>query len=280
MVLGKGIAEPGNPGKGSFRLGKQSRRPVAVVPAVEAFHRLLHAVGELLRVLQQLSPLLQSRILPRLQVRLLDLGNLVAQGLHPAQLLAFIHAHSVNLTAQVGNRPVFFAVVLPRSAGIPEGIQEAQMVILVEEGSGIMLAVDVNQLDSQLAQNGHGHQAPVDPADVFSVQKNLPLNHGFRVIVHPVFGKPGKFRHLGKHRPDGGLLGAGADHIPIGPLPQDGGDGIDDDGLTRAGFTGEHVEAPVKGDIRPLDHRDILNMQQTQHGSKPLSIMDNRRILI
>ena len=64
------------------------------------------------------------------------------------------------------------------------------MVVLVKQRRGIMLAVDVDELDAQLSQNGHGDQTSVDPADVFPVQENLPLDDGLRVVFHAVVLEP------------------------------------------------------------------------------------------
>ena len=64
------------------------------------------------------------------------------------------------------------------------------MVVLVKQGRGIVLAVDVDELDAQLPQNGHGDQTSVDPAYIFPVQENLPLDDGLRVVFHAVVLKP------------------------------------------------------------------------------------------
>ena len=135
-----------------------------------------------------------------------------------------------------------------------------------------MLTMDVDQLDPQLMQNGHRHQGAVYPADILSVQIYLPVHHGFRVIFHSVFGKPGKLRNLGKHRPDTCLVRPGTDHIPIGPLPQNGSYGINNNGFTGTGFAGQDIKAAVKGNIRTLNNRNVLNVQQAQHGTSLLWI--------
>ena len=124
-----------------------------------------------------------------------------------------------------------------------------------------MLTVNVDELEAQLLQNRHGHQGAVYPADVFSVHEDVPLDHGLFIIVYTILPKPGKGRDLGKHRPDGGFVGSGPDHIPVGPFAQNGGDGIDDNGFARTGFAGEHVKARVKRDVRLLNDRNILNVQ-------------------
>ena len=130
--------------------------------------------------------------------------------------------------------------------------------------------MDIDELNAQPAQHGNGDQGPVDPAYILAVQKDIPLDHRLRVVGHPVFGKPRKLRHLCEHGADGGLVCPGADHIPVGPLPQDGGDGVDHNGFARARLAGEHIEAGVERDVRALDNRDILDMQKIQHGNNLL----------
>ena len=141
------------------------------------------------------------------------------------------------------------------------------MVLFVEKRRGIVLSVNINQLNSQLMENRNRHKTPVDTADIFPVQKNLPLDYRLRVIVHPVFRKPAQLRNLGENTPDGSLLGAGSDHIPVGPFSNNGGNGINYNGFARAGLAGEDVESPVKRDIRLLNDSNIFNVQQTQHGA-------------
>ena len=109
-----------------------------------------------------------------------------------------------------------------------------------------MLTVDIDQLNAEFAQNGNSDQRSVHPADIFTVQINLPLDDGFRVIFHTVFGKPAELRHIGKHRPNRSLSCAGTDHIPVRPFAQNGGNSINDDGFTCTGFTGKDIKALVK----------------------------------
>ena len=56
------------------------------------------------------------------------------------------------------------------------------------------------------------------------------------------------------------LIRTGTDHVPVCPFAQNGGNGIDHNGFTGTGFTGEHIKSLVKGDIRPFNDRDIFNM--------------------
>ena len=139
------------------------------------------------------------------------------------------------------------------------------MIFLIEQRRRIVLTMNIDQLDAQLMEDGHRHQRTVDPADILSVQVDLPLNDGLRVVLHPLLIKPVKVGNIPKNRPNRSLLRPGTDHIPIGPLPQDGGDGVNDDGFTCTGLTGEYIEALIEGDVSTLDHRNILYMKQVQH---------------
>ena len=140
--------------------------------------------------MQDLPAVFQSFVLSRLQLCLFDLRNLVFQGLHAAQLFPFVHGQAVDFPPQLRHRFVFFSVIAPKRLVSGKGVQESQMVVLVKQRRGIVLTVDVDELDAQLPQNGHGDQASVDPADIFPVQKNLPLNDGLRVVFHAVVLEP------------------------------------------------------------------------------------------
>ena len=77
-----------------------------------------------------------------------------------------------------------------------------------------MLAVDIQKLPADLPQLGHGDRPSVDPADVFSLAGNFPLEHQVPVLVrhNAVFRQSRQVRrHAGKFGADKGLGRAGAD---------------------------------------------------------------------
>ena len=141
------------------------------------------------------------------------------------------------------------------------------MVGFVKQRRGIVLSVDVDELNAKFSQNGHGDKTAVDPADVLAVQVDFPLNDRLGIVFHAIVGKPVQFRHIGEHRPDGSLSRSGADHVPVCPFTENRGNGIDDNGFARAGLAGEDGKALVKGNVRALNNRDIFNMQKAQHGN-------------
>ena len=146
------------------------------------------------------------------------------------------------------------------------------MVCLVKQLLRIVLAVNINQLNAQLFQQRHGDGAAIDPADIFTVQPNFPLNQQFlRLIFHLIFCKPIQRADAGKYRADKGFLAAGTNHVPVGPLAQNGTDGIDDNGFTSAGLAGQHIKSRVKSDIRLFNDGNIFNMQHGKHGGSPFT---------
>ena len=145
------------------------------------------------------------------------------------------------------------------------------MVRLIKQLLRIVLAVDVDQIAAQLFQNANRHRLAVDPADVFSIQKNLPLDQKFPAVVwNPVFGKPVILRYAGKQCTDPGGRTARPNHIPVGALTQNGRNCVDHNGFARTGFTGQNVEPAAEPDFRLFNDRNILNMQNIQHGSHSL----------
>ena len=143
------------------------------------------------------------------------------------------------------------------------------MLFLVQKLLAVMLAVNIQQLGTDLPQLGHSQRPSVDPAGIFAVHRHLPLQQQVSVLIrsYAVFRQSRQIcRDMGKHGADKGLGHAGADQFPGGPAPQHGPHGVDDDGFARAGLAGQSVEAGLKGNIRRLYHRDIFNMEQFQHG--------------
>ena len=141
------------------------------------------------------------------------------------------------------------------------------MLLLVQKLLAVVLAVDIQQAAAQHFQLSHRHRPPVHPADVFSVAVDLPLQQQRAVLLR---GDAQRLRyrvvHAGEHCTDEGLVHTCTDQLAAGALPQHGAKGVDDDGLTRARFAGQGVEARLEPDVRLLDDGDILNMEHFQHG--------------
>ena len=63
-----------------------------------------------------------------------------------------------------------------------------------------------------------------------------------------------------KHTRNIRLICAGAHHVAGDALAQQGVDGVNDNGFTRAGLTRQGGQTGTKGDVRFLNHRHIFNM--------------------
>ena len=85
----------------------------------------------------------------------------------------------------------------------------------------------------------------------------------------PVFLQPAQIGQVGKHSGHQSRLSPGADEFTAGAFTQYRTDGINDDGLTRAGLTGQDVESVVKTDVGRLYDGDILDMKQRKHRIAP-----------
>lgn len=138
------------------------------------------------------------------------------------------------------------------------------MLLLIQQLLSVVLAVDVQQAAAQGTELGHRDGAAVDPADVFAVAVNLPLQQQLPLPGNAqVLPQPG--RNIREARADKGHIRPGTDQIPGRPLAQHGADGVDDNGLTGAGFARQGVEAGPERNVRALDDGDILNVEQLQH---------------
>ena len=89
----------------------------------------------------------------------------------------------------------------------------------------------------------------------------VPNGQDLRLVGHMIVPKPAQLRHICENGADKGLLGTGPDHIPVGPLAKNGGNGVNDDGFTGAGLAGQHVKAPAEGNIGLVNDGDILNVE-------------------
>ena len=101
----------GDPRQSSLCCDQQAGCAVGIIATAEAIHGFSHVISDLFGILQHFAASFQGLILADLQIRLLDLGNLVFQGLHTAQLLAFVHGKIIDLALQLGNLGVFFAII-------------------------------------------------------------------------------------------------------------------------------------------------------------------------
>ena len=233
---------------------------------------------ELLPVAQDVPALRQSFLLPLLQLRPLQLVDLVAQGVHTALPLRLIHGQGLDLLSNLRHGPVLRLIGPQSLSRGAEAVQIGAVALLVQEKLAIVLTVYVQKAVADLAQQRHGDGPSVGPAGVLSIGVNLPLQEQLPALGADtaLLQHRQVLRHAGEQSTDKGLAGPGTDQIPRGPLAQHRTHGVNHNGLTRASLTGEDVEAGVESNLGLLDHRDILNVQQLQHSFTPSSDLRRR----
>ena len=143
------------------------------------------------------------------------------------------------------------------------------MALLVQELGPLVLAVNVEELRTHGAQLAHRQGAAIGPADVAAIRRDLPLEEELPLLVRlrPAGGERWKCpRQAGEHGAHKSGACPSTDEVPGGPTPQHCLHGVHHDGFTGAGLTGKCVEAGIELDVGGLDHRQILDVQQLQHG--------------
>ena len=249
-----------------LRTGQKLRSAGAGFVAIERRHGALQRAGDLLRILQNLPACLQLLVLAGMQRSALDLVDLKFQRLDQPELFALAHRKAVDLLPERLHTGVFLAILSKQTPVAREKVEILQMCRLIEKLLRVVLSMDLDELFPEPFQDRDRNGTAVDAADVFSVRIDLALHEQLvRVIRDLILFKPRKARRSGKDRADKGAACAGTDHVAVGAFAENGGNGVDHDGFARTGFAGEHIEAPVKGNIGLLDHRDILNVQNAQH---------------
>ena len=140
------------------------------------------------------------------------------------------------------------------------------MIGFVKQLLRVVLAVDADKQCAQLFEHRHRDWLSIYAADIFSIGENVTLHQKLvGVIVNLVLCKPVRPGRRRKDGADAGAAAAGADDVAVGPLAKNGGNGVNDDGFARAGFTGEDVEACVKTDVSLFNDGNIFNVEHAQH---------------
>ena len=259
-------------GQGVFRL-QQGHGSTSLVIPVEAMIRPADRRQVLFPVPQKIPSLLQLLVLAGTQFSPLQLVNLKMEAVHLPSFFRLVHPQSVHAPAQF-RHGIINAPVLVQGAFQPtKTVQICAVLFLVQKLLTVVLTVDVQKVCPQCPQLGHRDRPTVDAAEILSVSVDLALDHQKPVLIRlcTAFRKAWKITgHTGKLRADHRFFAAGADQIPRGPTPQHRAHSIDYDGLARASFAGQGVEARTELNIRLLDHRNILNVQQFQHDPDPL----------
>src|SRR5690625_356928 len=200
----------------------------------------------------QLLHLVAQQLLPRLQLALVLLQGLDALG----QLAVFAR--------QPGAVP-------DRLLGPGHGIQQAGLVVALQQGLLAVLAVDVDQQAAQLAKILKGGGAAVDvapgaaiAADDAAQQALAAVSVGQIPVLQPAAGL-GDVLQI-EQGMNFGLAGTGMDGSPVGPLPQDQRQRPQQDGFSRSGLAGQRRHASLEVDVDLFGDGIVFYAQMQQHG--------------
>ena len=162
---------------------------------------------------------------------------------------------------------------IPITVSKPEEILLAPMdATLIEQVLPVVLAVDVEQQRAQRAQLRRCDRDAADAAGRLALGRDLAADDELIVVLDLIFLAPVPARVRVERRADDRLFGAGTHELARGARAEDRVHGVHKDGFARARLAGQDVQAGTELQIRPLDDRDVFNMQFSQQSASPPAV--------
>ncbi len=184
----------------------------------------------------------------------------------PAQALA-LALQGVLRLARLLQRVERLAPALPAAcerAGVKLGVGIQQVAHRVRARQALpgVLAMDVEHALTQLAQLCRGRRAAIDPGAALALGVHgAPQQQGkgrIEAQIETSLFQPGPQRcAFIEFGTDVRAAGAFADQAGVGPRAGDQLEGIDHDGLARAGLAGEHGETLVELQVELADDHEV-----------------------
>ena len=148
------------------------------------------------------------------------------------------------------------------------------MAAWVQQAAIVMLAMNLDQIGSDLAQQGGGGGLAVDEAPASAIGLHL-TPHDQRLTR---FDRDARLVENGGQAAVGGggletggndgLSRAVADQPAVAAPTQRQPERVEQDRFARPGLTGQNAEAPAEIQVQSLDQDDITNGQRGQHGAR------------
>ena len=139
------------------------------------------------------------------------------------------------------------------------------MSALIHQLSAVILPVNVDQQTAELLQLRGCNRIPAHAAAAFPVEADTTLNDQLVLCLYIVFREPLLGIRQIEHRGYKAFFRPVPNQFPADTLAQHRTDGINDDGFTSAGLTGQDIQSGLELNIRFFDDGNILNMQFVQH---------------
>ena len=247
----------------------RGQRDRAIVPPGKQVISQIHRFGKLFKVAQQLAPLSQLSLFPGLELRLLQLFDLVAETVGEKFLFAFIGRECFMLFAKRGIFLIFRRIGGHLRIQTAKLIQIPQMLPLVEQLLAVVLAVNVQQKTAERAQLRRGDRHPADAACGLAIGCDLAADDQLVVAFNLIFRAPlcGGLRV--ERGADDGFFRTAAHQLPRNAPAEHGMERVDQNRLARAGLARQDIQPGSERDVCAFDHRDVFNMQFVEQTGSP-----------
>ena len=117
----------------------------------------------------------------------------------------------------------------------------------------LVLPVQLDQPVRTLLQRRSGDERPVDERSAPALRRDLTSNQELTACVY-------------ENRFDRRRLLAAAHEVPGGASTEQQPDRFDEDRLAGTGFAGQDVQSGVEFDLNRVDHREMADAEETEHG--------------
>ncbi len=238
---------------------RAERRQGCVIPLVERRVGVGAEPLEPIRVRQDLPRRHQRLIFVRLRRGLVDLGELEREELGAGCFLLFGGGQARALVADQLPRAERRGHPLARGSQPREFVQQIEVRGRIEQDLVLVLSVEIHQRPGGVAERRTRDERAVHEGAAPALRRDLAADDHFPAV------------RLFEHRLDGRGLFAGPDQVRAGASADQQPYGADQDGLARAGFSGEHVEAGRELELETIDDGEVGDAEEPNHGTPILS---------
>ncbi|AIJ96293.1 DNA repair RecN domain protein [Brucella melitensis bv. 2 str. 63/9] len=229
---------------------------------------LIDIASDLFRFHHRRAAFCKFLLLARLRIKL---GQLLHRGTQIIALtLGLLHAGAVlcKRAFRITPRLVAFAHQHRLCVKPAESVEKCAVQIGVDQRAVIMLAMNFYEPLAQIAQERNACRLIIDEDTRAPVPHLEAAQDDVTIIVKPVFAqkKPGWMiaRHI-ENRRYLSLIGTMAHKRGITTRTKRQRQRIEQNGLTRTGFTRKHGQAAPELDVEPFNQNNIADRQVRQH---------------
>ncbi len=245
------------------QLGKQAGQARDFLPTFQNRKATAQRLCDMQGILNQLALCPQFFLLARLEFRRFDLVDLIGKQVNPMCFLRLVGVDRCKLPAHQHIVPICRLILLYQATQLPIAVDETEVLLRGKKLLVVVLPMDIDEQRRNRTQNRSCRGPAINLTGGFSICGDLPVNQ-HRVLFDriPRLGER-LFRCRRKPCKQRGNCRArlpGPDHLLGNPLPQHRIDCADQNGLSRTGLTGKHVQARLQTDRRFADDCDILDV--------------------